>query len=251
MKPSTLLNSFLYLVLALICVTSIGCGPNFGEKVDLNKTEIFYKGGVTKQDAERLGEKLTAMKFVDGKRKSVQLLKRDDVWEFRMAIGKGGDSKGLRNQMKFYCMELSSAFDGDPVEVHICNSKLESQSVIKGLSGKRYQYENSDKDTIYFYQDIDLDNVKSFAAIASGAQLDPGNSVFHLSKSGDVIEIRMACLDAIKASKHIKMAAADAAIAASNRLFDGKQVDVLVCDPIFDSPDVYSSVTKTEPPAAP
>jgi len=86
MKPSTLLNSFLYFALTLICVSSIGCGPNFGEKLELEKTEIYYKDGATQADAQRLGDKLTEMKFVDGNPKSVQLLKRDDVWEFRMAV---------------------------------------------------------------------------------------------------------------------------------------------------------------------
>jgi len=217
MKSSTLLNSFLYFVFALVCVSSIGCGPNFGEKIEVDGTEIFYKGGVTQADAQRLGDKLKAMEFVDGNRKSVQLLKRH------------------------YCLELSSAFGGDPVEVHICNSKLESKSIVKGLSGKRYQYGNSK--AIYFYEGVDVEKVKGIASVTIGAQLDTGaGNVFHISKSADAIEIRMAHSIEAQKNKNVMVAATTAAVSASNTEFGGKRVDVLICDPYFDSPKVFSSV---------
>jgi len=241
MKSSTLLNSFLYFVFALVCVSSIGCGPNFGEKIEVDGTEIFYKGGVTQADAQRLGDKLKAMEFVDGNRKSVQLLKRDDAWEFRMAVSKSGDSETIRKQMKHYCLELSSAFGGDPVEVHICNSKLESKSIVKGLSGKRYQYGNSK--AIYFYEGVDVEKVKGIASVTIGAQLDTGaGNVFHISKSADAIEIRMAHSIEAQKNKNVMVAATTAAVSASNTEFGGKRVDVLICDQYFDSPKVFSSV---------
>ena len=241
MKPSTPLNSFLYLVFALICVSSIGCGPDFGEKLVIQETEVYYKGGVTQADAQRLGDKLVEMKFVDGKRKSVQLLKRDEVWEFRMAVGKGAvNSDALEKSMKSYCIELSAAFDGDPVEVHICNPKLESKSIVKGLSGKRYKYGGS----VYFYDGFDLDTVKKFAAIPVATRLDPGNSIFHLSKSADVIEIRMPHVPEAKENKQVAMVATDTAMAVSSQLFGGKQVDLMICDQYFESPKVFSSAKK-------
>jgi len=241
MKPSTLLNSFLYFVFALVCVSSIGCGPNFGEKLELESTEIYYKDGVTLADAQRLGDKLKEMQFVDGNRKSVQLLKRDDVWEFRMAVSKSGDSEAIKKQMKHYCLELSSAFDGAPVEVHICNSKLESKSIVKGLSGKRYQYENSK--TIYFYEGVDVEKVKGIASVTIGAQLDTGaGHVFHISKSADAIEIRMAHSVEAQKNKKVMNDATTTAVAASNNEFGGQRVDVLICDQYFDSPKVFSSV---------
>ena len=250
MKPSTLSNSFLYLVFALICISSIGCGPNFGEKLEIEGTEIYYKDGATQADAQKLGDKLKELQFVDGNRKSVQLLKPDDVWEFRMAVGKSGNSEAIRNQMKRYCLELSSAFDGAPVEVHICNSGLESKSVVKGLSGKRYQYTYKNSSTVCFYQDIDIAKVKRFVAIAKGSELDRGDdSTFHISKSADAIEIRMAHSVEAQKNKAVMVAATNAAVSASNTLFGGKRVDVLICDPYFDSPKVFSSVKKAKPAA--
>lgn len=241
MKPTTPLNSFLYLVFAIVCVSSIGCGHNFGEKLVINKTEIYYKDGATQADAQRLGDKLKELKFIDDNPKSVQLLKRDDLWEFRMAVGKGGDTEAAKKQMKFYSLELSSAFDGDAVEVHICDPKLESKSVIKGLRGKRYKLNNA----VYYYEGLDEAKVKEFAAIAVATQLDIGPGAnFHLSKSGDAVEIRMAHPTGTKENKQVAAAASDTAGAVSNKLFGGKRVDVLICDPYFESPEVFSSVKK-------
>ena len=52
-----------------------------------------------------------------------------------------------------------------------------------------------------------------------------------------------------KESRQIMSAATATAVAVSNKLFDGKQVDVLICDPYFDSPKVFSSVKKPAPAA--
>ena len=240
MKPATLSNHLLYLILALLCVSSIGCGPNFGEKLVIRETEIYYKDGATKADAQRLGELLEKLTFIDGNRKSVQLLKRDDVWEFRMAVGKGGNSEETRQYMKLYCLELSGGcFDGETVEVHICNQKLESKSVVKGLRGKRYQLEKS----VYYYEDVTLEQVKDFLAIPYAAQLDSGDGMsYHLSQPGGVIEIRVAHPNAD--NKRVAGPANDTAVATSNRVFSGKQVDVLICDQLFNEKSRYSSVKK-------
>jgi len=240
MKFATLSNHVLYLIFALLCVSSVGCGPDFGEKLVIKKTEIYYKDGATKEDAQRMGGFLEKLKFIDGKRKSVQLRKPDDVWEFRMAVADGGNSDALKQQMKLYCLELSAGcFDGETVEVHICDQKLESKSIVKGLRGKRHQLDK----TVYYYKDVSLDQVIKFAAIAYATQLDPGTGInFYLSKSGDVIEIRAA--HPTPGDKRVGALAQNAAIAASKRVFAGKQVDVMISDTFFMEKSVYSSAKK-------
>ena len=155
MKSSTLATSCLYLVLAMIVVASTGCRPNFGEKLEINATEIYYKDGATQADAQRLADLLEKKQFIDGKRKSVQLTKNGNVWQFRLAIARGGITEAVKREMKVYGLELSAGFDGDPFETHLCNLKLESQAVVTGLRGKRYQLSN----TIYYYNDLELEPV--------------------------------------------------------------------------------------------
>ena len=242
MKPPTFVKTFLYLLLTLICVSNIGCGgPDFGDKIDANKTDIFYKDGATKADAERLRAQLEEMGFIDGKRKSVQLRKRGDVWEFRMATSKVAQDEKTQNPLKPYCLELSSAFDGDEVEVHLCNQKLETKSIIKGLRGKRYKLGKNN----YYYEDIDLEQVKNFAAIAFGTQLDTGIGFnYHLSKPS-AVEILMPYPNTVEGDKRLANAAYGTAVAASNRVFDGNQVDVFLCDAYFGKQASFSSAQKS------
>ena len=241
MKLSMSAKLFLYLMLPLICVTSIGCRPDFGEKIVANKTDIFFKDGATKADAERLRDRLEEMNFIDGNRKSVQLAKRGDIWEFRVATAKGALDGSADDQLKLYCLDLSSAFDGDEVEVHLCNQKLETKSIVKGLRGERYRL---GKNT-YFYKDVELEQVKNFAAIAFGTELDTSTGfVYHLSKPESVVKIRMAYPKSTKGDKRIALAARETAVKASSILFDDKEVDVIICNAYFDNPTSYSSTQK-------
>ena len=245
MKPSTSVKTFLYLLLALICTTSVGCGPNFGEKLDVNNTEIYYKDGATLADAERLGKQLEKMKFIDGNNKSVQLVKRGDVWEFRMATVKWEDDEASKGPLKLYALQISSGFDGDEVEVHVCNNKLETKAVVKGLHGKLYQLNRND----YYYTDVDLKQVKNFASIAYGTELDSGTGFnFHLSKPEAAVEIRMAYPTLVKGNKRLASAAAATAVAASNKLFDGNEVKVLIGDTYFTTQETFSSTQKAATP---
>ena len=237
MKTATLLNYSAYLILALLCVSSVGCGPNFGEKLVINKTDIFYKDGATREDAERLGAVLEKLEFIDGNKKSVQLLKQDGVWQFRIAASKGGNTEAIKQQMKLYCLEISSGgFNGETVEAHICNKKLESKSIVKGLRGKSYRLNKS----LYYYKDVDLDQVKKFAAIAFATQIDTGDgAIFHLSQTGDTIEIRM--VHSNPEDKRLAGRVNQTVMIASKKTFAGKQVDVLICDSFFNSKITYSS----------
>ena len=241
MKPSTSVKTFLYLLLALFGVTSVGCGPNFGEKIVVKGTEIYYKDGATKADAERLGKKLEQMEFADGKSKSVQLLKRGSVWEFRMATAKMKEDEASKGPLKLYALQFSSAFDGDEVEVHVCNQKLESRSVVKGLRGKLYTYKKNQ----YFYKDVDLKQVKKFAAIAYATELDTGNGFnYHLSQPSTSVEIRMAYPRSVKGDRRLAVAATSAAVAASKNVFGGKPVDVLIGNLFFTTQATFSSTQK-------
>ena len=248
MKSSTLATSCLYLVLAMIVVASTGCRPNFGEKLEVNATEIYYKDGATAADAQRLADMLEEKQFIDGKRKSVQLTKNGNVWQFRLAVARGGITEAVKREMKVYGLELSAGFDGDPFETHLCNLKLESQAVVTGLRGKRYQLSN----TIYYYNDLELEQVKNVAAIAVGTQLNTNTGyVFHMSQPETTIQVRMTHPTGGKGDQKLAAAAKNTAVAASSRVFDGKQVDVLICDPFFETQSTHSSVKTVAPVAAP
>ena len=241
-KITCLLTTFFVSVL-LFGVT--GCGPNFGEKLDVNGTEIYYKNGVKKEDAERLAKKLEAEGFVDGKKKSVQLLKRGDVWEFRMAVGnKAQKDEKVKNSVRRLCLELSSAFGGDKVEIHLANSALDSISVVKGLRGKKYTFDK----TNFFYREVSLEQVKQVSAIlfASGFASEPGVD-FHISQPETTIKIQMATGAQNIKTKQLQVFAASVAKAASSKVFDGKTVEFVFCDNMFEPVSMVSTDKASNP----
>lgn len=223
---------------ALLCFGFTGCGPNFGEKVVVDGTEIYYKDGAKKEDVDKLAEMLKNEGFVDGKKKSVQLLKRGNVWEFRMAVGKNSQKdKEVQESVKRLLLQISAALDGAEVEIHLCTPKLESVSVVKGLSGKKYTFDN----TNVYYRDISLEQSKAIVAIlfASSFASEPGID-FHFSQPASTVKIKMATTATIN-SQQMKMFATSVVQAASKKVFDGNVVEFEVCDPFFSTQSIISS----------
>jgi hypothetical protein len=65
----------------------ISCS-NYGDKLEFNATEVYYKGGVTEAEATQLGNYLVTSGFAEGTTKSVQLV-RDETSKnltFRMVV---------------------------------------------------------------------------------------------------------------------------------------------------------------------
>lgn len=233
---------------ALFCLSLTGCGPNFGEKIVVEGTEIYYKDGIKKEEAEGLAEMLKGDGFIDGKKKSVQLLRRGDVVEFRMAVAKDSQKdKKIQESVKRLLLQISAEFNGDQVEIHLCTPKLESVSVVKGLSGKKYTYEN----TNVYYRDISLEQAKAVVAIlfASSFTSEPGVDL-HLSQPQTTVKIKMATA-APTDSKQLKIFATSVVQAASKKVFDGNVVEFEFCDPFFSPKSIVSSKQFTAGGASP
>ena len=78
------MKKFFSILLALIVIA--GCG-NFGKKVSKDYLEIYYKDGITKEQAEKALEYFYPKwqdKGEETKRKSIQLAKNGDTINFRM-----------------------------------------------------------------------------------------------------------------------------------------------------------------------
>lgn len=239
MNRSTSSTWLIVFTIVLTCIGLTGCGPNFGEKIVIEGTEIYFKDGAEKSDADKLAKTLKTNGFVDGKKKSVQLLKRGSVWEFRMAVASASQKdKKVQESVKPLLLEISSVLDGGKVEVHLCNSKLESISVVKGLRGKRYTFDQTD----IFYSDVSLDQTKSVAAIlfASGFPSEPGVDL-HISQPETTVEIRMATNSTSTDTEQFNVFTTSVVQAASKKVFNGSTVEFAICDPFFNPTSTTSS----------
>lgn len=118
----------LLFILALILLVSC---DNYGEKLTFNGTDVFYKGGVTKEQATQLGNYLITNKFTNGNEKSVQFVKetKTNHLTFRMVV----DESVLNDPSYDYVFEsfsrnLSKEFNR-PVDFNICDNTFNTLKV--------------------------------------------------------------------------------------------------------------------------
>ncbi len=113
-------------------VTLTGC-QSFGKKLEFNKGELYYTDSVTEAEANKLGEYLVKGEFFDGKEKTVQVNKEGGTYQFRMVVGENfRNDQDFLDNAKTFCSELSiNVFGNAPVEVHVCDERLNTLKVVK------------------------------------------------------------------------------------------------------------------------
>lgn len=120
----------------IICITTIvffmqSCIKNTS-KLKFNEGELLFTKEVQKSDAQKLGNYLKNEGFFNGEKRTVQLDKNGNTWEFRMVVKKGTENDDQYiNLFGFFSLQLSKAvFNNEPVDIHLCNDKLETLKVI-------------------------------------------------------------------------------------------------------------------------
>jgi hypothetical protein len=132
LRPKSLLVSFALLpCLALASIS--GCGSNYGTKLTFKNGELYYTSGVTKDEADKLGNFLVKSGFFDGEKKSVQLNKEDGTYQVRLVIKPGFENNApYIEQCKQAAKEVSqNVFQGAPVVIHLCDDQLKTLKVVQ------------------------------------------------------------------------------------------------------------------------
>lgn len=133
-----------------------GCGlfSDYGNKLTFGAGEVFYKDGVTHEEAEKLGNYLLQQAFFDDESpKSVQIVKKDGTYIFRMVTQESyiRDEKFERT-VQFITMDLSAdVFDNAKVDVHLTNETFETQKEVP-FFGVKKRYANTS-----IYRSLDVD----------------------------------------------------------------------------------------------
>ncbi|MDT5060618.1 MAG: hypothetical protein QOH63_1077 [Acidobacteriota bacterium] len=115
----------------LATVLMLGCSSH-GTKLEYGKGELYYTKNVTEAEAKKLGDYLTKIKFFEGDKKSVQLDKSGDTYQFRMVVKEGLDKdEKYLTAIPTAALELSkNVFDGAKVEIHLCDDQLKTLKVV-------------------------------------------------------------------------------------------------------------------------
>ncbi len=97
----------------------------YGVKLIFNAGELYYTQPVTRSEAEKLGQYLVQAKFFDGKPKSVQIKKSEQIYQFRyVVIGGYEQNEEYIGQVKEFSTELSeNVFHNAPVDIHLCDTE--------------------------------------------------------------------------------------------------------------------------------
>ena len=122
MKKLIFIISFLFVIFILQ-----SCYKN-GNKLIFNKGELYYTEEVQKADAQKLGSYLENEGFFNDEKRTVQLDKNGKTWIFRMVVKTGTENDDQYiNLFGFFSSQLSKAvFNNEPVDIHLCNEKLET-----------------------------------------------------------------------------------------------------------------------------
>lgn len=131
MKTIRIVVGVIVIAVALLKLTTCG---NYGKKLTFNGGDLFYTSQVTEADARKLGDYLVKETFFDGKRKTVQLNKSGETYEFRLVVVKDTEKDpGTVKTFSVVSKELSeNVFNGAKVAVHLCNDRLKTLLVVKG-----------------------------------------------------------------------------------------------------------------------
>ena len=145
------------MVLAVTAAGIVSCS-NYGKKKMFDSTELYYTDKVTEAEADALGKYLQEEGFTDGDdTKTVQLTKEGDTYQFRMVVKEGyeKDEEYIAIAQAFVYNLSKDVFDGEKVEIHLCDEKLETLKVIemdesntnnfeiKEFDGTEIEYDNS------------------------------------------------------------------------------------------------------------
>ena len=123
------------LYLFLIAMIFANCGGGYGTLIEFNGGELYYTSSILTREAYKLGEYLEDIEFFDGERKTVQINKTGNTYEFRMVVKKGLEKDEEVIQLaKIFSIELSEdVFNGYAVDVHLCDEYLETLRVVVPL----------------------------------------------------------------------------------------------------------------------
>ncbi len=117
--------------IATIIFVAAGCSDR-GKEKEFKGVQLFYKPEITEAQVDALGKYLIASGFADGKKKTVQITKPKDVYQFRMVIAEGyeKDEEYADIVKKFAGFISEEVFSRQKVEVHLCDKYLKTLRVI-------------------------------------------------------------------------------------------------------------------------
>jgi hypothetical protein len=222
------------LLFSVLLVT--GCADSIQE-LKVNETEILFdKTKVSDVTVQRLGAYLIESEFADGSPKTVELVKGNDTWQFKMVVQQDyiDDPDYLYIASVFAAQLSKDVFYNEVVEIHFCNSKLVTQRVVDAASGLSQVLIVGETEIFYNGQSVTAEDAESLGSyLQQIGFIDESAKSIALDKSGSIWQFRMVVqqgyLDEPDYEEVFQIFANDLSV----DLFNGEPLEFHLCDELF------------------
>ncbi|HEX2628042.1 MAG TPA: hypothetical protein VHM26_03495 [Chitinophagaceae bacterium] len=119
----------------LVAILVSSCSSNFGKKETEGNIEVYYKDGVTKEEAKSLANLLYSSDRAvqnEERKKSVQAIRRGDTVIFRMVMADPKQAAGVKEEVMWNMAAVisDSIFKNAPVNVELTDNRFKTVRTI-------------------------------------------------------------------------------------------------------------------------
>lgn len=204
--------------------------PLEGKRLEIHGGEIYYASSVDEASAKRLGEHFVKTGFFDGKHKTLHFLKQDERWVVRIVVRAGMDKneQAIRD-FEVMGLELSGhVFDGGKVVLHLCDDKLVTLKEVDCPDGKRQVFNGGE---LYFATGVEPAKAKKLGEhLVEEGFFDGAPKTVRVAKSKKGWVFQMVVKPGVEDDVQFVALIEAMAKQLSERIFDGEQVEVHLCD---------------------
>lgn len=230
------MKNIILILWVLIFAVFISACDNYGELVEKNKGEVYYKDPITKQQAESLANYLYEIGYFDGNEKSVQLLKDGDNFTVNFVVKQGAaDKKENVDLFKSFSPLLSyGVFDGALVNIAMCDDHFKTLKFIPGFNyGKLMRFGD---DELYYTKEIDKQTAKKLGEFLRESKFFQSKGLqVQITKKGDVYQFKYVIKEGADKDDSYKATVGAFGQLISQNVFDNQRVDMHLCDDNFNT----------------
>lgn len=234
-------RSFVWGLLCIAMLTALGCGSllgtGYGPKVESGSVEVFYVDGATQAEATSLAAYLNKDLQAGVSKRSVQLKKSGDTYQLRVVIQTAlqNDDK-TKTAMQILGSGVSQeVLKGAPVEVHICDEKLKTISVLDKREDLQLVLVQGKAEVFYPNDNLKTD-AKNLADHLDKLLKDSATpkASFKLAKRDKTFEVHMVTNASQWEDKQFQKDIAEDAKDLSKKVFGGAPTEMHLCDDVFN-----------------
>ena len=229
MKKFILPLMFVALAFAVSC-------SSWGEKVEHNKGEVYYKEPVTKVQADALGKYLADIGYFDGVAKSVQVLKNDNYYTVNFVVKEGADKNpdNVATFKSFSPILSYSVFNGELVNIGMCDAEFKTLQLIAGFNyGKQVKFGN---DELYYEKPVTKEQIDKLGAFLRESGFFQGTGLqAQLKKEGNLYQFRYVVKTGLENDESYKATVKAFGSLISSGPLNNEKVDIHLCDNFFNT----------------